>query len=231
MRSLKSRLRLALRRALDREPPAFASANPDHSQWLAAQIWAGEYDEPGFVPSRGWRVLDIGANVGTFAVRSARRKARVVAYEPHPETFGYLRQNAPPQVDCRQAAVVAQTPDRGVVRLFLGDRDTRHSLIPADQRSGAELGDAHLAVPAVTAREALAGDWDLVKMDCEGVEFDLLDSLSSEDLRGVHRMVVELHGEDERMQAFVRRVESEGYSVSLRQLDDPRLALCFAARE
>jgi FkbM family methyltransferase len=228
---MKTATRKAIRRLLGKAPPKFAGTNPGHSEWLAEQIWGGEYDEPGFVPARGWRVLDVGANVGTYAVLSAKRKAQVVAYEPHPETYGYLVHNAISWgVDCRQAAIVAEQPEGGTVALFLGSEDTRHSLLRADQGSGAGLAGDSVAVRAVTARQALSGRWDLVKIDCEGVEFDLLDSLTSEDIRGVHRLIVELHGDEERRRRFVERLEREGFTTTTRDLPEPLLALCFATR-
>jgi FkbM family methyltransferase len=227
---LGARAREALARAVGCRPPRFRGANPEHTAWLADQIWAGEYDQAGFVPRRGWRILDIGANVGTFAVRSAMRRASVVAYEPHPETFRYLQANAAKRgVDCRQAAVVADAPEDGV-DLHLGSEDTRHSLLSRDQDSGVELGDA-VRVPAVAAREVIPGTWDLVKIDCEGVEFEILDSLSSEDIAGVRRMIVELHGTREQMTRFVDRLRQEGFHAELRDLSEPRLALCFATRD
>jgi len=45
---------------------------------------------PGFVPAAGWTVLDVGANVGMFALQQAQRGAHVVAFEPNPECYRRL---------------------------------------------------------------------------------------------------------------------------------------------
>ena len=94
----------------------------------AVEVAAGEYATPGFDISPGDSVVDVGANVGAFAVLAASRGARVTAYEPHPETFAYLEHNAGALgVRCVQAAVVARSPPAGVVRLETDpSSDTRH---------------------------------------------------------------------------------------------------------
>src|SRR5829696_1747953 len=74
---------------------------------MACPIWSGEYDEPGFVPTRGETVVDIGGNIGAFAMLAASRGARVRSYEPHPDSFEHMQRNtARWRVECHQAAVI-----------------------------------------------------------------------------------------------------------------------------
>jgi FkbM family methyltransferase len=220
-------LRRIGRRAARMLRPRFASPTPHHHRWLRDRIWEGEYDRPGFVPRQGDVVVDVGANVGVFAVRSAMRGATVRAYEPHPGTFGYLVRNAKRRrIECHQAAVM---PEAGTTRLFLDpDYDTRHSTLGHEQRTGVELRD-YVEVPTVTLADAIGDGCDLLKVDCEGVEFDLLSATPSERLRRARRIVAELHGESERMRDFAARLESEGYDVITEPLEHERLAMCFAA--
>src|SRR4051812_40673633 len=64
-------------------------------------IGRGTYDLPGFVPKPGWKVVDIGGNVGLFAITAAARGAHVTAYEPHPDSAAKLRRNSARwHVDC-----------------------------------------------------------------------------------------------------------------------------------
>jgi len=54
-----------------------------------------EYERvPSFVPRPGWCVIDVGAHIGLFAMRAARLvggHGRVVAFEPNPLAFYWLR--------------------------------------------------------------------------------------------------------------------------------------------
>jgi FkbM family methyltransferase len=44
-------------------------------------------------PLPGQLVVDVGAHIGTYVVRAAKAGARVIALEPHPETFLVLKVN------------------------------------------------------------------------------------------------------------------------------------------
>jgi FkbM family methyltransferase len=224
--ALRSRLRRALR---DLGRPAFASPTPEHHRWLRDLIWDGEYDRPGFVPGRGDRVVDVGANVGVFAVRCATRGAQVQAWEPHPRTFTYLERNTARwrrRVVCHQAAVAARA---GTARLFVHDLDTRNTLLARNLWTGETRTDA-VDVPAVTLEEALGPGCDLLKLDCEGTEFELLDATSGDVLRRARRVVAELHGEPAAMERFDARLREEGFAVARAPGEDPLLALTFAVR-
>lgn len=211
-------------------PPEVQAPEPAHARNLTRRIWFGEYDWPGFVPRRGWRVIDVGANVGAFSLLAASRKAIVEAYEPHPETFAFLQSNvASAAVTCHQAAVVGQAPPDGHIELHLGDRDTQHSILGQEQRSTDELSES-ISVPAVALAATLGEGCDLLKLDCEGAEFAMIESLTSDDLRRVRRIVAELHGDQQQMGAFDDRLRSEGFRVRRMPLEHERLAMCFARR-
>lgn len=168
--------------------------------------WGGEAGwEPELLP--WWRafcrqarsVLELGANVGYFAVQGGRAVgpgARYVAVEPHPVSAqacrANLARNGVTSVELLVAAAVAE-PDVDSVPL----------LVPADQQAtptiaylpeGSEL-PAHLArgavrvadVPAVDVRRLLDGV-DLLKLDVEGQEHALL-AAAREHLRA-HRPTV-----------------------------------------
>jgi len=186
----------------------------------AVEIAAGEYAAAGFEIEAGDRVVDVGANVGAFAVLAARQGARVDAYEPHPETFAHLRRNAAGLgVRCVEAAVVARVPSRGTVALELDpDSDTRH-----------RVGGAGIDVPAVTLAEAIAGGCDLLKIDCEGAEFELLNATPDDSWEGVRRIACEVHPWAGAVEALAGRLSDVGFETRV----EPRragLALLFARR-
>jgi FkbM family methyltransferase len=210
-------------------PPRFAAQDPAHSAWLANTIWAGEYDRRGYVPRRGWRVVDIGANVGVFAVLSASRGATVTAYEPHPATFEYLVQNASGyNVECRQFAVVPERVPETSLILSATGTDTRHSVLTDQTEWGGDPSGESVTVPALTLEEAIGAGCDLVKLDCEGIEFALLEATPLPVLRRVKRWVCELHGQAAAMEAFEERLRAAGFRSDRHPLERPELAMCYA---
>jgi FkbM family methyltransferase len=115
-------------------------------------------------------VIDIGANVGAFAIRAARLSRRVFAVEPL--TCGVLQENI------RLNSVDAQVQ---VMCGALGDGS------PAEVR----WDDQAVTVPTFPLKNiiAMAGGCDFLKCDCEGAEW----GIDQKDLAGVRRIEMELH--------------------------------------
>ena len=68
-------------------------AVPEAMHWAIKDVLEGEY-ECGF-DGVGLDILDIGANVGSFALWASARwpGSTVTSYEPHPGTYELLRRN------------------------------------------------------------------------------------------------------------------------------------------
>jgi FkbM family methyltransferase len=135
-------------------------------------IWDGRR-EPFITPTREFNsvplrhsdvVVDIGAYVGTYAIRCARFPVRrVVAYEPTPRTFAILALTRLPNLECVPAAVVPD--ERPAVDLFVSRGiGVTNSLVLSRRKAGA------ITVPAVAYARAVAGA-TVVKIDVEGAEY------------------------------------------------------------
>ena len=141
-------------------------------------------------------VLDIGAGLGEFAVMVARRDrgARVLAFEPAPDSFSLLERNlALNQVENVEAFPYAVTGTGGVVTIDVSSGK------PAQYRSIAVAG-ADSSIPTAPAvslddvfRDSRLDRCDLLKMDCEGAEFDILFAASDETLRRIGTLCLEVH--------------------------------------
>jgi FkbM family methyltransferase len=125
----------------------------------------------------GWRFIDIGANVGAYALFVAHRAgpdAKVLAIEPHPEMLRRLRANVGfnPQapVTVVQAAVSAAD---GAVALTMDARNAGRSRI-----AGGGDQDERVEVPATTLLGLVRAHGldriDGLKIDIEGGEPDAL---------------------------------------------------------
>jgi len=119
----------------------------------------------------GATILDVGANLGLYALRAARlvgSGGRVVAFEADPDNARLLRlslaRNRLDNVDLRAEAVADQV---GSVRLFIRPEHK------GDSQLGYQGGDRpSVEVPATTIDAALAGEArvDLMKLDIQGAE-------------------------------------------------------------
>jgi len=174
--------------------------NPDlelvavDSQVLEQLYWCGEDGwEPELLP--WWRafcrsarsVLELGTNVGYFAVQGARAApgVRYVAVEPHPVSARvcrtHLALNGVTSVQVVEAAAVADAEVASVPLLVPADQaatPTVAFLAPDTELPADMAGDlpAVVEVPAVDVRSLLDGV-DLIKMDVEGQEHVLLGAM------------------------------------------------------
>lgn len=197
--------------------PRFAGVSlsaPDaRTAWLVAlQIAVGEYRWPGLTPEAGWHVVDVGANIGVFSLWAERLGADVTAFEPEPRTFASLVTNvAGRRISPRQAALVGEAAP--TVRLYLSELDsTRHTAMGKEIESGEPLRD-FVDVPAVTVADVVGSGCDLLKLDCEGAEFEALLRTDDDTLRRARRIIIEFHRIAGSPEAIVDRLESAGMEV------------------
>jgi len=114
------------------------------------------------------KVIDIGANVGAFCIRAAKRSQHVVAYEP--VTGDLLEKNI--QLNGVQVKVI---------RAALGIGGS----------VGIDWDNCRVLTPSYTLGEMIriAGGCDFLKCDCEGSEWDI----NPRDLCRIRRIEMELH--------------------------------------
>ena len=137
-------------------------------------------------------VVDVGANIGDFSVLVARRchKGRVIAVEPVAEYARILAQhvalNGLQNVTCVHAAIGA---DDGVATIAVNGARSR----PRPQAEG-PLEIARLTTPAQLMIEQRVDHIDLLKLDCEGAEWDILPA-ADDVLSSVRQIAMEYHCE------------------------------------
>ena len=136
-------------------------------------------------------LVDIGAHVGSFTLWVAERypRCRAVCFEPDPDAFSYLVRNVGGVATLTERAVGAH-----------GATATLHRPIAAGAISslhGTSPGDA-VAADVVALEDVLGtlGDVSLLKLDCEGCEYDLILDTPPEAWARVRRVVLEYHPVD-----------------------------------
>lgn len=230
---LDPRSAMGLRRGHSREVRfrgrPVSGPDPGRLAWMATHIWGGEYDLPGFVPRKGERVADVGANIGIYSLLAADRGATVTAIEPHPGNFTWLERNtAGWAVECRRAAVLGRVPPSGEVTLVEAPGHTAHHV--SGTRAG-EAGGETTPVPAISFAELVAEGYDLVKLDVEGAEFGIVADTPLETLAKLRRLVAEVHHVAGDPGLLRDRLSEAGLAVTLSgDGEDPDHSLLTARR-
>jgi FkbM family methyltransferase len=201
--------------------------------FLFHEIWIRHtYTPPGYAIQDGDVVLDVGSNIGVFAAFAASQAARVrvVAYEPNPRCLPWLRRNTSvpwkPKITVHARALAGTS---GTRRLLSHDNWLLPSL-SEDVSPGADT------VECVTLEEAFRANsisrCDLLKLDCEGSEYEILLESSRSTLERVRRVVAEYHPSPRgdrlslchhleahsfRIDRLVETAEREGYLCATRE--------------
>jgi FkbM family methyltransferase len=167
----------------------------------------------------GGDMIDIGANVGCFTLFAVAELGarRVIAFEPDPNNFRQLAKNAERNPH-RRIIVMQQAVGRtsGEVS-FYNDPEAAFTiggtLLGA---RGEQRGYAEFRVKCTTLSDILEAHGvercSLLKLDCEGAEFDILETAEDKVLRRIDRIVMEVHEMPGcSMQDIVLRLKSAGF--------------------
>jgi FkbM family methyltransferase len=136
-------------------------------------------------------VVDVGAHVGSFSLRLLEvcPAASVHCYEPSATTAEYLRRNVDANkanITVHETAVSAETG----TALFT-DAQNASTINRLD--SNATAGTLVRTCSFRDVLAALPSKPGLVKLDCEGAEYDIVLTSTSEDWHGIDRLIMEYH--------------------------------------
>jgi FkbM family methyltransferase len=164
----------------------------------------------------GWTVVDVGAGVGDFSIYAALTpKTRVLGYEPHPQSFLlfklHLVENNIENVSPYNLALSAKS---GTIALDTsGDDPLQFPGLPI-QTTPTDSIQIQSTTLLDVLRDNQLKTIDLLKLDCEGAEYDILLTAAPETLARVKRIVMETHNTDAHTAAeLVDFLHGQGYRV------------------
>jgi len=158
------------------------------------EIWALDvYSVPELDWSQMRSIVDVGANVGfaTLYFASKAPSARIVAIEPALDSVRRMQRNlrdngVSDRVSVIHAAVGAHA---GLAYMEAGD-NSRLTTVNAQPTGATEETNVINFASVVNLAN---GSIDLLKLDCEGGEYALVDGATDEDLASVNAIVGEYH--------------------------------------
>lgn len=158
-----------------------------------------EYNPEGYEIGNRDTVIDIGGNIGTFAIVAAQGSpaGRVLSFEPDAENFRLLKANVALNgvaIEAHQMAVAAAS---GHVTLFTWPWDGGHHTLIAGKLGE---GEREQRVPAISLSEIFdrfkVAHCDFLKLDCEGAEYEILGALPEPYWQRIGKISMEYHGKD-----------------------------------
>lgn len=169
------------------------------------------------IVAAGGPILDIGAHKGMFSVyvRTLNSQVPVFAFEPEERNFAALKRNLKlNHVEGVVAKNVAVAGKDEVRKLFLSADSHNHSFVGEGEFKQVNAMSLGRILDRVCANNNCA----LVKMDCEGAEFEILENLSAADFKKVDVFYVEYHEYEAEVKGMnlKKLFEKYGFKTTLR---------------
>ncbi|PLJ78179.1 FkbM family methyltransferase [Infirmifilum sp. SLHALR2] len=159
-------------------------------------------------------VIDVGAYIGDTAIYFALRGTRkVFALEPYPYTYSLLVKNI--KINSLDSIIkpinIAIASKDGVIHLLYTEEDTIAK--PAYGSAGVEVVCCKLSTLIERLKRNFELAEDLVlKMDCEGCEYDAILGSDKETLRAFREIILEFHGDPK---PLIDKLKGSGFKVEI----------------
>jgi FkbM family methyltransferase len=189
-----------------------------------ATFWQIFYREIYPVEPSDLLIVDAGANIGAFSLYALQTAphSKVIAVEPAPDSCKRIRSmlctNAMESRCALYEAALGERPGETTIRLDIASQ-FRRTGIPGHPVVMVTLDS--LIPPGATV--------DLLKMDIEGAEYSVLNSVSPDTLRRIRRINLEFHPQAPAMTA-IGPLTSNGFMLKRYQDDGAGYGVALLAR-
>ena len=175
-------------------------------------------------------ILDIGAhNADTSLLFHTKGAKKIYGYEPHPETFDLALRN----IKLNKIDDKVEMYNFGVglksESIYLDSFASDSAIYQA--KAANKIKDKGVEIKIIPFKDMIKGkdNIDILKMDCEGAEFDAILSCPGDVLKKIKIMAVEYHDEPDRL---VKCLQETGYDVQIikdEYVANKKVGLLFAA--
>lgn len=179
-----------------------------------------EYHNEDFIIKNNDIVIDVGAHIGLFSlyVSVYCLDGKIFSFEPVKENFSLLNQNInlnnKKNISIFNCAVSSKNE---LVKVFLDNDDSGHSLFS----SGEHYEKIHSKSLERIFLENNIEHCDLLKLDCEGAEYEIFETLPTEFFSKIQKIVIEYHFADtqpELLEKLIKKLKLCSYSISIKPL-------------
>jgi len=174
-------------------------------------------------------IIDVGGLIGSFTLWAQQSfpNASIFTYEPDPDSFEILCKNID-LVDSKKERIhpfnYAVWSENSTMKLYRSKVDTAESSIIFDH-SLFENQPKEESIDVKTKSiseiiDSISKPIDIIKLDCEGAEYEILYSLDESKLSSIRHIVMEVHftnNEDSKVKDLVKYLRKNGFIVQMSQ--------------
>ena len=179
-----------------------------------------EYSNSGFDINDSDIVIDIGAHIGLFALFASQfcKQGKIYCFEPIKENYELLVEN----INSNKIKNIipfnfAVSKESDSVKIFLNDDYSGHSMFLETNNFVIVKSKSLLDIFS----ENNIQECNFLKLDCEGAEYDIINSLPSDFLNKIKKSVIEYHLADTHpklLEQLIKKLRKCSFIVNTRPL-------------
>ena len=158
-----------------------------------ATVWLVEdYKISGFEVKEDDVIIDIGAHIGLFSLFASQycKNGKILCYEPVKENFEILIENLElNKINNIAPFNFAVSKNDEKTKMYLNSDDSAHSIFSS--------GENFVEVESTTIKtifdENNLDHCNLLKLDCEGAEYEIIESIPNEYFLKIDKIIIEYH--------------------------------------
>jgi FkbM family methyltransferase len=170
-------------------------------------------------------IIDIGGHIGSFSLLASAMRSTlpIYSYEPHDGNFELLKQNLKDNNVQNVTAIHAAVSDRvGEADLILSQQDLNHSLALAIEPTG-KTQTVHSTTLEKIVEENGIEHCSLLKIDCEGSEYEILYSTPKSVFEKIQAIFLEYHEWSEKGLADALKIHLEKMGFKVKKYPNAKM--------
>ena len=182
-------------------------------------LWMiNEYCVEDFQIAKNDTIIDVGAHIGLFSLLVSQfcKTGKIFSFEPISDNFNLLMSNLKlNHTENIHPFNLAVSKNTSSVDLFLSSDQSAHSIFSSDSES--------TTVKSISLQrifdENKISSCKLLKLDCEGAEYEIIDSLPLEYFDKIENIAIEYHVADskpELVKDLISKIKNAGFTIKTR---------------
>ena len=195
-------------------------------------IWlTREYEVPGFEIKEDDTIIDVGGHIGLFMLFCEQfcRKGKIYCFEPVLDNYRIFLDNVKlNNLENIHSFNMAISKQDGNVPLYLNDDSSGHSIFLKNSN--------YIQVESITLQKVFELNnikkCNLLKLDCEGSEYEIINSLPDSYFSMIDKIIIEYHFAKKYpklLTELIKKLELMSFSINMKKLDDD-MGLIFAIK-
>lgn len=181
-------------------------------------VWlTKEYSRTGFEIKNDDVIIDIGSHIGLFVLLVSQKckSGKIFCFEPIMQNYELLSKNLQDNhISNVYPFNIAVSDLEQKIKIYLNSDQAGHSIYLEST--------SYVDVQSTTLKKIIDDNMiercNLLKIDCEGAEYGIIESLSDQYLNKIDKMIIEYHFADAKsglLDRLVHKLKSNSFKVDL----------------